>query len=266
MKKSSLVGIWILASAVVVGVRADSKLKFQAQPGSTARAQQTAAPADPKKTGVSPSNPTGATAQNPEAMDEVLHSMDENASKFHTAQADFVWQIYNSVINDIAETDKGKIYFRRSGPNLQMSARFTDPPSKQVVFTGKAVQILQPGGQVDEYDTAAHQGELETFLVLGFGSSGKDLQKSFELQDLGEESIDGVLTHKLQLTPKAEDVRRHVPKIVLWMQPNGLSKQQQIYLEGGDYRTAKYASIQLNQNLSDNLFKLKGNLKKTVKH
>ena len=102
--------------------------------------------------------------------------------------------------------------------------------------------------------------------MLGFGSSGKDLQKSFELQDLGEEKIDGLQTHKLQLIPKVEDVKRHVPKIVLWMQPNGLSKQQQIYLEGGDYRTAKYAGIQLNQNLSDNLFKLKGNVKKTVKH
>ena len=192
--------------------------------------------------------------------------MDTNAAKFRTAQADFVWQVYNSVINDFAETDKGKIYFRRSGANLQMSARFTDPPSKQVVFTGKTVEVLQPGGQVDEYDTASHQEELETFLVLGFGSSGKDLQKSFELQDLGEEKIDGTPTHKLQLIPKAEDVKRHVPKIMLWIQSNGLSKQQQIYLEGGDYRMAKYSNIQLNQNLSDNLFKIKGNVKKTVKH
>ena len=265
MKKSSTLGIWILAFAVVAGVHADSKVKSQVQPGSTSPAEQSASPAEQKKAEASTSKPT-ASPQNTEALDNVLHSMDENAAKFRSAQADFVWQIYNSVINDIGETDKGKIYFRRSGPNLQMSAHFTDPPSKQVVFTGKTVQVLQPGGQVDEYDTAAHQGELETFLVLGFGSSGKDLQKSFELQDLGEEKIDGLQTHKLQLIPKAEDVKRHVPKIVLWMQPNGLSKQQQTYLEERDYRTAKYAGIQLNQNLSDNLFKLKGNVKKTVKH
>jgi outer membrane lipoprotein-sorting protein len=259
----------VLAAQLFGAAKSNSSTPPGSQQSNGARDQPAAAPQKATPGNSKPAIATSGDAKSPQqpgGLNEVLHAMDENAAKFRSAQADFVWQIYNSVINDIAETDKGKIYFRRAGANLQMSARFTDPASKQVVFTGKTVQVLQPGGQVDEYDTAAHQEELETFLVLGFGSSGKELQKSFELQDLGEEKIDNAPTRKLQLIPRTEDVKRHVPKIFLWIQANGISKQQQIYLEGGDYRLAKYSDIQLNQNLSENVFKLKGNVKKTVRH
>jgi outer membrane lipoprotein-sorting protein len=206
-------------------------------------------------------------AHETDPLERVLYSMDENAAKFRTAQANFVWKTYNSVVGDITETDKGKIYFRRSGSNLFMSARFTDPPSKQVVFTGGTVKILQPGGQVDEYDTAAHRAEVETFLVLGFGSSGQDLRKSFDLRDLGQEKIGSIQTEKLELIPKAANVKTHVPKIVLWMDPaRGLSMQQQIFEQSGDYRLAEYSSIELNQKVPEDVFKLKAGAKMVVRH
>jgi outer membrane lipoprotein-sorting protein len=232
-------------------------------PPSSARQAGSCAP--PAAAASQPKPPT-PTPQ-PDPLDRVLHSLDGNAAKFRTAQADFVWKTYNSVVGDITETDKGKIYFRRSGSNLQMSARFTEPASKQVIFTGEAVQILQPGGQVDEYDTAAHREELETFLVLGFGSSGQELQKSFEVKELGQEKIGNLQTQKLELTPKAANVRVHVPKILLWIDPaRGLSVQQQIFEQSGDYRLSEYSSIELNQKIPDAVFKLNHNVKSIVRH
>ena len=247
-------GLWtaICVVAVALPAVAHKKSRPAAKQAAMAEAPQSA----PKP-----------AAHETDPLDRVLHSMDENAGKFRTAQADFVWKTYNSVVGDITETDKGKIYFRRSGSNLQMSARFTDPPSKQVVFTGGTVQILQPGGQVDEYDTAAHREEVETFLVLGFGSSGQDLRKSFDLKDIGQEKIGNVQTEKLELVPKAANVKTHVPKIVLWMDPaRGLSVQQQIFEQSGDYRLAEYSSIDLNQKVPDNVFKLKAGAKTVVRH
>ena len=254
MNWSSNPVLWTAICALALAMPAVAHRK----PGSAAK--QASAAEAPQ------SAPKPATRET-DPLDRVLHSMDENAAKFRTAQADFVWKTYNSVVGDITETDKGKIYFRRSGSNLQMSARFTEPPSKQVVFTGGTVQILQPGGQVDEYDTAAHREEVETFLVLGFGSGGHDLRKSFDLKDLGQEKIDNIETEKLELVPKAANVRTHVPKVVLWIDPaRGLSVQQQIFEQSGDYRLAEYSSIELNQKVPDNVFKLKGGAKTVVKH
>src|SRR5690242_19270491 len=138
---SSVVVLAVVSSAVA---KAPKKAPKQDQAG-----QVTPATKNPPAPSVSKT--TAPT------LPDVLHAMDQNAAKFRSAEAEFTWKIYNSVINDFAETDEGKIYFRRSGDRLQMSAMFTEPASKQVVFSGDKVEVLNPGGQVDEYDTAAHK-------------------------------------------------------------------------------------------------------------
>ena len=56
------------------------------------------------------------------SLDQVLRRMDANAAKFHSTQADFVWTPYNSVINETEAPDKGRIYFRKVGNEIQMAA------------------------------------------------------------------------------------------------------------------------------------------------
>jgi outer membrane lipoprotein-sorting protein len=255
MKTPSILPSSILVLALAAGAAARA-------PKQSATQDQSSQPTPTTKSSAAPS----ASKTSGTSLPDVLHVMDQNAAKFRSAEAEFTWKIYNSVINDFAETDKGKIYFRRSGDRLQMSAIFTEPASKQVVFSGDKVQVLNPGGQVDEYDTAAHREELETFLVLGFGSSGEDLQKSFEVTDLGPEMVGPIKTAKLQLVPKAKNIQDHVPQILLWIDPaRGVSVQQQIFEQSGDYRLATYSNIQL-KSVPDSVFKLKGSIKKTVKH
>ena len=82
--------------------------------------------------------------------------------------------------------------------------------------------------------------------------------KSFDVRYQGTEKIDAIDTGKLDLTPKAQRVRSMFEHIMLWVDPaRGVSVQQQIFQSGGDYRMAKYSNIQLNQKLSDNLFKVR---------
>jgi outer membrane lipoprotein-sorting protein len=269
MKKSSILGICILASAVAMVVHADSKVKSQAQSESTSPAQPTAAPTDQKKTESSPSKSGATTAQNTEALDKVLHGMDENAAKFRSAQADFTWTPYNSGIDETETPDKGKIYFRRSGKEIQMAADLLPPDGRQILFTGGKVQVYQPRTKVlDVYDASAHRAEVESFLVLGFGSSGEDLRKSFDVKYVGEEKIGNVQTARLELVPLAEKIKRSFPRIDLWIDPQrGLSLRQQLFQTGGDYRLADYANIRLTEKVPDNAFKLKtSGQTKTVSH
>jgi outer membrane lipoprotein-sorting protein len=200
-------------------------------------------------------------------LERVLRRMDQTAADFHTAQADLVWTTYNSVAEQNL-TDKGKIYFRRSGKDIEMAVELQPPSARQIVFANGKVQVYTPGtGQVDLYDASAHREEVETFLVLGFGSSGADLRKSFELSYAGQEKIDGVATDKLELVPLSDSIKRRFPKIDLWIDPQGISRRQQLFQEGGDYRLADYSKIKLNKGLPKNVFKLKtsGNAK-TVTH
>ena len=122
-------------------------------------------------------------------------------------------------------------------------------------------------GQINAYDASAHHDELETFLVLGFGSSGEDMRNAYDIKDLGAETVEGFDTEKLELVPKSASVLVHVPKVILWIDPKlGVSRKQQIYVEKeGDYRLALYGDIEINKNLPKNAFKMKAT-QKTVIH
>lgn len=200
-------------------------------------------------------------------LDSVLAKMDATAATFRSAQANFTWTMFNAVINDVAETQTGKIYFRRNNKETQMAAVITEPEAKEVIFSEGKIHIFQPKLEtVDVYDATAHREEFETFLVLGFGSSGQEMRKSFDVTYGGEERVDGVETAKLELVPKSDKIKQHFPKIVLWIDQQGISVQQKLLEPNGDYRLAKYSEIQLNQKISDNLFKLKAPHAKTVSH
>lgn len=210
-----------------------------------------------------------AVATPPSDLENVLRQMDEAAAKFKTTEASFTWTQYNKVIDEATETQEGKIYFRRVGEETQMAADILQPSAKLVIFSDGKIQIYQPRiDQVDIYNAGTHREEFESFLVLGFGGSGQDMMKSFDVKYAGPEKVDNTDTAKIDLTPKSEKVRQHFSHILLWIDPQrGLSVKQQLFETSGDYRLAKYSDIHVNEKISDDKFKLKTAGKtKTVTH
>ena len=196
-------------------------------------------------------------AQTDPALQKVLSQMDATAASFRTAQANFVWEQYWKVVND-KDSQKGTVYYRRSGKEIQMMAEITDPP-KSVLFAEGKVQVYEPKlKRVTAYEAGKNREAVESFLVLGFGGSGHDMLKSFDVKYLGTENVDAGSTAKLELIPQSDRVRNIFAKIWLWIDPaHGISVQQQFFEPSGDYRLAKYSDVQLNQKIPDNVFKLK---------
>ena len=200
-----------------------------------------------------------AKPQSSDELQRVLKQMDQTAANFKTTQAAFVWDQYQKVVDE-HDLQKGMVYFRRSGDEVQMAADISDPvPPKYVLFTDSKVEVYQPKiDQVTRYSTGKDRSAFESFLVLGFGGSGRDMMKSFDVKYIGTEKVDGVDTAKLELIPKSQKVRGNFDRIWLWIDPaRGVSVQQQLFAPSGDYRLAKYSDIQLNQKIPDNAFKLK---------
>ena len=200
----------------------------------------------------------GDSLLNP-ALERVLGQMDSAAAKFHTTEASVVWDQYQKVVDE-HETQKGKVYFRRSGSEVQMAADITEPDRKYVLFRDSKVQVYQPKiEQVTAYNTGKNREEIESFLVLGFGGRGHDMLKSFDVKYLGKEDVEEMETAKLDLVPKEMSVRNNIDHIVLWIDSaRGVSVQQQFFFgNSGDYRLAKYSDIKVNEKIPDAAFKLK---------
>jgi len=207
-------------------------------------------------------------------LQSVLQKMDSMATDFRTAQADFEWDNYQRVIDDVIDIQTGTIYYRRVNNGIEMKAdikksgptvaSLKPDPKFVLISNGKARMYLPKPDTVTEYDLAKNHSDLESYMVLGFGGSGQDLQKAFDVTFGGTEKIKEastgteVTTARLELVPKSESVRKVYNKMILWIDPDrGISVQQQFFTPQNDYRLCKYSSIKLKEKIGDEVFKLK---------
>jgi outer membrane lipoprotein-sorting protein len=192
-------------------------------------------------------------------LDGVLQKMDAAASNFRTTQADFEWDRYEKVIDEVDDIQSGTIYFRRMSKEIEMKADIRKPVLKYVLFSNGKIQVYQPkADQVTVYDAGKNRADIESYFVLGFGGSGQDLVKSFDVTYQGPETINNVATAKLQLVPKSAKVKNTFKEILLWIDlQRGISVQQQFFEPQGDYRLAKYSNIRINEKIADDVFRLK---------
>src|SRR5580704_17615816 len=196
--------------------------------------------------------------QQPPSLESVLKKMDAAAASFQTAQADFVWDQYQKVVDE-TDTQKGTVYYRRAGNEIEMMAQIKEPDVKFVLYKDGKLQVYQPKiEQVMVFSAGANHNEMEGYLVLGFGGSGEDLKKAYDVTYLGEEKIDNIATAKLQLIPRSEKVRNYFSKAFLWIDlSRGISVQQKFEESQGDSRLAKYSAIQVPAKIGNDVFQLK---------
>ncbi len=190
--------------------------------------------------------PLAAMAQNSE-LQKVLAEMDTASAKFQSAQADFVWDQYTAVVES-HDYQKGTIAFRRVGNATEMVAHVKtendQPAQKDVLYKGGELDFYQPALKQETILNAG--ANVERYLTLGFGGSGKDLAANWNIAYQGNETIDGVETAKLDLTPK-QGGNNQFTHITVWVDTKrGISLKQIVFQDSGDSRTAVYSNIKMN--------------------
>ena len=190
--------------------------------------------------------PLAALAQNAD-LEKVLADIDAASAKFQSAQADFVWDQYTAVVQS-HDYQKGTIAFRRVGNATEMIAHVKtendQPAQKDVLYKGGELDFYQPALKQETILNAG--ANVERYLTLGFGGSGKDLAAHWNIAYQGKETIDGVETAKLDLTPK-QGGNNQFTHITVWVDAKrGISLKQQVFQDSGDWRTASYSNIKMN--------------------
>jgi outer membrane lipoprotein-sorting protein len=201
----------------------------------------------------------------PGHLDAVLRQMDAASLKFQSAEADFRWDLYELVVKETT-TQTGTIYFKKQGTTTVMGARVVSPSIKIIEFRNGIVRLYEPGtDHLTIIDATKNKAQFESFLTVGFGGSGTDLAKSWTISDLGDETIDGVKTAKLDLVAKDPAVRNNCTHMTIWVDPvRGVQLKQSLYMPSGDYRTAVYANIKYNQKVDEKPYQININKKKTT--
>jgi outer membrane lipoprotein-sorting protein len=189
---------------------------------------------------------------------KVLAQMDAASARFQSAQADFKWDVLQSVVNE-HDIQSGTIYFARHGGDTSMAAYIQQPAPKAVFYSGGTLTLVQPEiKQETLFNTGSNREQAESFLTIGFGGSGKDLFTNWDVSCEGMEPIDGTPTAKLELKPKQQSVANLFTHVTVWIDPaKSISLRQIFYEPSGDNRTATYTNLKYNQKISADTFKPK---------
>jgi outer membrane lipoprotein-sorting protein len=207
-----------------------------------------------------------ARAQAPAAddKDKVLDRLNTAAANFHSAAADVEFDTIET--DPVPDTDvqKGVVYYERKGTAFRAGVHFSQhngrPSTKAYTYINGVLSVFDPGSnQVTNY---AKAGKYESYIILGFGASGRELASKWDITYLGSEPMsDGKTTVKtqiLELVAKDPEVRKNVSKVTIWVDADrAVSLKQVFILSPTSSYVGRYTNFRLNQSLPDEAFKLK---------
>jgi len=199
------------------------------------------------------------------SLEAILARSDRTAAAFKGLTANLKKVSHTSVINEDT-TDIGTIVVERINPReVRMLMQIREPDPKDAAIHDHKAEVYYPKTQtVQEFDLGSHRDLVDQFLLLGFGSSSRELRNAYSIEFGGPEVIEGQPATRIILTPTSPEMLTHLKKVDLWISDSlGVAVQQKFYEPGGDYIMATYTGIRVNPSLPESAVKL--NLPKGVK-
>src|SRR5277367_7088291 len=197
--------------------------------------------------------PAAGQNHGPATLDGTLRELDRSAKGFHSLSADVERTKVTVVVND-RSTETGSILVHDDKMLLEMKP----PDARTILRAGDTLYVYTPGlKRVEEYNLGKNRALVDQFLLLGFGTDGKEMQKSYLVTLMKEDKIDDRKTTQLELTPKVDAVRAQISKIQIWLDESSWLPVQQEFFEAGsgDYSIVRYSKVVRNPDLPDSQFK-----------
>lgn len=184
----------------------------------------------------------------------VLSMMDHAAEDFRSLTAAVEHVKYTAVVKDTS-TETGEIYVRKDS---KLRIDFVTPDPRTILRNGDNFYIYTPKiNRVEEYNIGKNRAIVDQYLALGFGTRTDSLKKNYEIALTGEEELDGRKTAVLELTPRSDEMKKQIAKVVMWVDESSWLPVQQKFIEAGtgDYALSRYTKVMKNLKLGDGKFK-----------
>lgn len=194
-----------------------------------------------------------------EPLQHALARLDKAATGFRGLTANIKKTSYTAIIKESTEEQGRMTLFRPKPKDLRMLVEFDKPEVRAVAFQNRKIQIFYPKLMtVQEYDLGKQASLVDQFLLLGFGTSSKELKQSYDIKHTGEEVLPGGKADRLEMVPKSEEARKSVKRIEIWIsQADGVTVQQKVHQPSRDFVLISYSDIKLNPAMTEDSVKLK---------
>jgi outer membrane lipoprotein-sorting protein len=192
-------------------------------------------------------------------LPDVLAKIDSAAPKFAAMSADVEKLEFTKVISD-KTIESGTILIRKASPKeLHVKIEFTKPEQRFATLRGQKAELYYPKIQtVQEIDLGKQSDLVSKVVLVGFGSTSKDLRLTYDVKLVGEETVAGRKAYHLDLTPKSSQLKAQFSRMEVWIADDGSTPvQQKVLLPSGDYKMFTYSNIKYNPPLTEEALALK---------
>ncbi len=194
-----------------------------------------------------------------ETLDAILARMDASSKSFKSVTATIKRSSYNELLRESDPEETGDLRIQRNKNAVAAVLDFKQPNAYTVFFKDKKAFVYHPKAKIaDEYEFSKNASTIDQFLILGFGTSGEELRKNYELNLGAAEKIGSTATTRVELVPRSDEVKRLITKIELWI-PDGKSNaiREKISEPSGNYNLANYSNVNFSPSLPASAFDMK---------
>jgi len=191
-----------------------------------------------------------------DTVQQVLARMDKAANDFKAMTAQVTHIDHTEVLNDDTK-EVGSVTMKKVRPGeVEGRVDFTAPDRKIITFEKRKIQEYLPKiNTLQVFDLDKHGEQLDQFLMIGFGTSGTELAKDYDVSLLGKEKT----AIQLRLVPKGAEARQYVEKLDLWIPDQGdpYPLREKIFEPSGNYVLVTYDDLKINPPLKPDAMQLK---------
>ncbi len=193
-----------------------------------------------------------------ETLDRVLSQIDKVGSSLTSMEAKIVQKKWTDILEEYDSGEKGKFSFLREKGKVHLRKDIVHPTNNHLVISDGTVTFYQPMiKQAQRYQLGRH-GDKAEFLLLGFGSNKEALNEAYNIELIGEESVEGRKTYHIELKPKSEQVSAFFVSIHLWIDAElWVPIQQRLVEPTQDHLLIRFEEIKLNPKINKSAFNLK---------
>lgn len=186
-----------------------------------------------------------------DSLDAVLTRMDQAAKVFRSFEANVHKTDYQDVFQETTQEEGTFKMMKRAKTGVVLVGEFTGKDERKVRVAGKEVQIYHPkANSVDVYDTRKFTKSADLLILVGFGDSRAEMQKTYDISLGPSETIAGKKATRIDLKPKSSEAKKLFDMIQLWIPEDKGNPVQEKILSGKDYHLLLFSNIQI-RNVSD---------------
>jgi len=195
-----------------------------------------------------------------ETLNDVLTRMDQASRSFKSVLADIHRTDYSDLFQETNAEEGTFRMLRRAKTGVVLLAEFSGRNERKLRVSNNKLEIYYPkANSKDEYNTRKFTKSADELLMIGFGTSRADLERKFNISLGGSETIGGVKTTRIDLTPRSAEEKNFFNTIELWIPVDKGNPIQEKVLSGKenkDYNLLQYSKIMINPALPDSELEL----------